>query len=184
MEAGKTAVYIGETHRAWIDRLQEHTKAIRGMDATYATVSHHKEHHPGLPCNFSFKILKVHKSSLERQLSEALSIANTHCDILMNKKGEWGINLVPTMGTMVMGGMGDWGLEDNQAQNVHLSTPEPGNREHAVENLDMELTLRERKRRRKCPSERPITTTSSISVIDVQSQRGRPGLTPGGVAQV
>ena len=182
MEAGKTAVYIGETHRAWIDRLQEHTKAIRGMDATYATVSHHKEHHPGLPCNFSFKILKVHKSSLERQLSEALSIANTHCDILMNKKGEWGINLVPTMGTMVMGGMGDWGPEDNQAQNVHMRNPEPGIRENEVENL--ELTLRERRRKRKCPSERPNSTTSSITVIDVQTQRDRPGLTPGGVEQV
>ena len=45
LHAMQKSVYVVETNRAWWDRQLDHTKAIRTMDNTYATVKHHKECH-------------------------------------------------------------------------------------------------------------------------------------------
>ena len=107
-QQGVKSAYIGETHRAWIDRLAEHEKALRLMDATYATVKHLEEHHAEnkIP-NFTFKVLATHRTSPERQLKEAFAIAGASCSILMNKEGEWGVNLLPSMGTETLQDMGE-----------------------------------------------------------------------------
>ena len=176
-EAGQVAIYIGETHRAWVDRLQEHQKALRLMDKTYATVTHIQDHHSNNPdTNFSFKVLKVHKSSLERQLCEALAIANTDCNILMNKKGEWGVNMVPTMGTVVMGGMGEWAETTDFGPNER-NCPNPV--EEINETASNNETLRGRKRRRKCARTLQSETTLPHSENTVPPHQLHPGLPPG-----
>ena len=117
----KSTIYVGESHRSWWDRLQEHIGALRTKDRSYATIKHMEEHH-GLDVapDFSFKLRKVHKSSLERQLQEALAIAYTEADIVMNKNGEWGVKMVHTMTTTVLGNLGDW--RDSPNQGIYLES--------------------------------------------------------------
>ena len=95
-EQGKRSVYIGETHRSWKDRSDDHEKALRDMDQSYATVTHHMEHHRDADRpRFTFKVDRSHQSSLQRQIMEALLIQGERCDMLLNKRGEWGINMLP-----------------------------------------------------------------------------------------
>ena len=42
-------------------------------------------------------MLGRHKSSLERQIKEALAIERIECDLIMNGKAEWGLNLIPRL---------------------------------------------------------------------------------------
>ena len=49
------------------------------------------------PPNYSYEVMAQYKSSLQRQLMEALLIEREQCDNIMNGKGEWGINLVPRL---------------------------------------------------------------------------------------
>ena len=92
---GKKSVYIGESHRSWWDRAANHERALRTLDEEYATVTHHLEFHPNKSPSFSFKLDKSHKSSLQRQIYEAILIQEEKCDHLLNKRGEWGMNSVP-----------------------------------------------------------------------------------------
>merc|ERR1712112_208805 len=70
-----------------------------------ALVSHWKEHHEEVsePPNSTFKASKICKTSLERQIMEALEIEDSDTQIVLNKKGEWGSNLPPTIATVVHG---------------------------------------------------------------------------------
>ena len=51
---GVSSVYIGESHRTWGERAQEHHRAIETGNKNYATVRHHLECHPGQPNLFTF----------------------------------------------------------------------------------------------------------------------------------
>ena len=176
-KAGQVAVHIGETHRAWVDRSQEHKKALRLMDQTYATVTHIKDHHYNNPeTEFSFKVLKNHKSSLEHQVCEALDIANTECSILINKKGESGVNMVPTMGTVVMGGFGEWASETDSGPSETVSSNPV---REVNETVNYNETLRGRKRRRKCAGMLPSATTLQVSENLILPQQLVLGLPPG-----
>ena len=95
LSAGVKYVYIGESHRSWWDRAQDHDRALKSMDETYATVTHHQEFHPNETPAFSFKVDRSHKSSLQRQIFEAILIQEEKCDNLLNKRGEWGMNSLP-----------------------------------------------------------------------------------------
>ena len=57
------------------------------------------DHHPDMkdPPSYSFKIIKRHKTCLERQLHEALAIENMKPDYIMNAKSEWGRNRIPRL---------------------------------------------------------------------------------------
>ena len=111
------------------------------------------EFHEGQTPKFSFKMLATHRSSLQRQLMEAISIAETVCDIKMNKKGEWGINMIPTMGVMVLGGMGDW-EETPESQGVQKGGQQGdrGDQGNRDENGDI-MTFTQRRKRRKMYAE-------------------------------
>ena len=87
------------------------------------------------------------------------------------------------MGTVVMGGMGEWANDDYQAQpQRHILRPtgdigDMWSRSHE----ELSETLRERKRKRKCAGTIPSTPTLLQSEIQVQTQQRNPGLPPGNV---
>ena len=47
---------------------------------------------------------------------EAIKISETKCDILMNKKNEWGMNRIPTMEVGTLGDVGDWATEGHTSE--------------------------------------------------------------------
>ena len=93
--ADNKVVYAGETHRAYLDRQQEHRQALATENMAYAPVRHHMEQHPHMEKIFSFRMMRQHKTSLERQIWEALLMETLEADTLMNSKGEWGQNHIP-----------------------------------------------------------------------------------------
>ena len=131
-------------------------------------------------------MVKTCGSSLERQLKEAILIASTPCDILMNQKGEWDQNMVPTMGTMVLGGLGDW--ENSEKDQDKVCQPGGRNEEEVIGRNETEedLTHRQRKKARKtrlagqqCEAIQPnsiIEESSSINCSrnDMSGMLGRP----------
>ena len=171
---GKTAVYVGESHRSWWDRQAEHVKALINMDNTYATVKHHREAHPEEDPDFTFKVTGVYKSSLKRQLMEAIKISTQKCDVLMNQRGEWGLNMVPTIGTKVLGNMGDWEESPGQ-QNSRQATQ--SNETCQSETGTEQLSYRQRKRRRKMVME-PEKDSKSDETLMQTIQEFFGGTTP------
>ena len=77
---------LGETHRAWWDRAKDHQNALRTMDTSYAIVKHMLNEHKGEAPDFSFKLDRAWKSSLERQIGETILIEGTPESDLMNGK--------------------------------------------------------------------------------------------------
>ena len=78
-----------------MDRLAEHTQALRTLNPAYATVRHTMEQHAGLLPAYTFHYHSSHMSSTERQIKESIKIEDYECDFILNSKGEWGTNLVP-----------------------------------------------------------------------------------------
>ena len=91
--------YIGESHRSLFDRSSEHEAALRSKNQTYAVVKHWEEVHPQMrtPPKYNYQVIKSHKSAFERQVWEAVLINHEEADMVMNGKGEWGMNLVPVL---------------------------------------------------------------------------------------
>ena len=94
-EQGILQQYWGESHRTWWDRFQDHKRALENLGEKYATVKHHLNHHANVPPNFKYKLHKTWKSTLERQVGEALEINSSPPESLMNSKSEWGHNALP-----------------------------------------------------------------------------------------
>ena len=94
------SVYIGETNRTLGDRIGEHFSALEKQSSTSCLVKHWEEFHGGNndPPGYSVKILGRHRSSTERQISEALAIEHGDHHNLLNSKSEWGMNSIPRQG--------------------------------------------------------------------------------------
>ena len=82
-----------------MDRSKDHEKDIRGKVTSNAMVRHWPECHQDSenPPNYTYEVIAQYKSSLQRQLMEALLIDREECDVILNGKGEWGIYLVPRL---------------------------------------------------------------------------------------
>ena len=93
--AGNKVAYVGESQRSYAERQGEHRSAINTGNRNYAAVCHHLEQHPGKDMHFGFRLNRQHRSSLERQISEALLMETLEVDTLMNSKAEWGFNQIP-----------------------------------------------------------------------------------------
>ena len=68
LSKGIKATYVGESSRSWFDRSRDHSEALRTRNSTYAIVKHWEEDHGDMddPPNFSFHLVGIYKSSLER----------------------------------------------------------------------------------------------------------------------
>ena len=98
---GKRAIYIGESHRSFWDRTQEHLADIRSKNTKNSLVKHWEEVHgdQDSPPRYSFQVKRNCKSAKERQIWEALyiEVENSQGDYQINSKSEFGINLMPKL---------------------------------------------------------------------------------------
>ena len=86
------------------------------MNSNYAVVKHWQENHRELeePPDYKYQLISSHRTATERQIWESLYIENEKCDILLNGKGEWGLNVLPRLKT-----------EDDQLTNTGSNTEGP-----------------------------------------------------------
>ena len=73
------------------DRGEDHLFDLKSHNQKNAPVKHLTEKHNGEHWDmFNMKILRVHKTSLVRQIEEGHMIANFTGGEVLNQKGEWG----------------------------------------------------------------------------------------------
>ena len=86
---GTIAKYHEETHRTMWDRCRDHINALEKQDKSYAPAEHWENEHPEskTPPSFTFKVSKICKSSLERQMWEGLEIEYSDTQVTLNRKG-------------------------------------------------------------------------------------------------
>ena len=90
--------YWGESARTGFDRGVEHLRGLQNQDPNSVLWEHHSEHHGDQEDpEYKMKVEQVHKSTLSRQAAEGLAIDGFKGDILLNRKGEWGYNLAPSL---------------------------------------------------------------------------------------
>ena len=95
LQEGCKHIYWGESHRTWHDRSQEHLNSLEKGDESNALAKHQKLHHPEQPPLFKFKVDRTWKTSLGRQIREAILIQGSDPDTLMNSRSEWGSYAIP-----------------------------------------------------------------------------------------
>ena len=88
-------LYRGETHRTFYDRSMEHHEDLKKFKEENPLVKHTMIHHQGITPSFTFEVNKAYKTSLSRQIGEAIMINSTDQSKLMNSKSEFGMNAVP-----------------------------------------------------------------------------------------
>ena len=96
---GKRSLYIGESHRTWWDRAGNHYGALKSREQNYAIVRHWFEDHSTMeePPEYKFELKMRCRTSLQRQIMEAIFINSEPCDLILNGRGEWGINIIPRL---------------------------------------------------------------------------------------
>ena len=89
IESQTPSIYVGETSRRIFERAGEHWEGYRKRKPDSHIWKHHIVHHEGEgEPEFRFKVLGQHKSSLTRQISEAVQIRRRG-KIALNSKGEY-----------------------------------------------------------------------------------------------
>ena len=91
-ECGRgVAEYFGETGRNAFTRGEEHLLNKQAEDENKSVLKlHSNHHHDGRDVRYSMRVTGVHNDSLERQITEAVNIANFRGPALMNRRGELG----------------------------------------------------------------------------------------------
>ena len=85
------AEYFGETGRNAFTRGEEHLLNKQAEDENKSVLKlHSNHHHDGRDVRYSMRVTGVHNDSLERQITEAVNIANFRGPALMNRRGELG----------------------------------------------------------------------------------------------
>ena len=86
------AIYWGESGDSGYVRIKEHCDCIERRDGNNAFAKHLEEHHPdriGDKMAFQFKVARTFRSSLMRQIWEAVKIHGSKATIVLNSKAEW-----------------------------------------------------------------------------------------------
>ena len=97
-EAGLEAIYFGESGHNCYTRGRKHLDDFHAGITSNCMSIHARVHHPDEPrlaTNFKMIPLKTINKPMDRQITEALNIANANVDILLNSGSEWRSGLVP-----------------------------------------------------------------------------------------
>ena len=89
---GFTAVYLGELGSSSYVRTGENGMSIQRRELGNAFAKHLADHHQereGDVRAFTFKVLKTFRSSLYRQVYEAVKIHGNTATIVLNSRSEW-----------------------------------------------------------------------------------------------
>ena len=97
--------------------MAEHFQDLKDMKEENPLVKHMLLHHPGDSPEFSIKAEKSYKTSLGRQIGEAMKIGQSNPLFLMNSKSEWGGNKIPRVVVE------DEGPPPQPSPEPHLSQP-------------------------------------------------------------
>ena len=86
--------YIGETSRNGYTRGLEHKRDYEKKEKNSVLYRHATQQHINdpQPTQFAMKVMSTHRTALDRQVTEAVRIANTPSDQLINSKQEFGHN--------------------------------------------------------------------------------------------
>ena len=83
--------YFGESGRNAFTRGDEHLQNKPAEDENKSVMNLHSNHfHNGRDVRYTMRVTGVHNDSLERQVTEAVNIANFRGPALMNRRGELG----------------------------------------------------------------------------------------------
>ena len=91
-EEGKGSFYFGESGKNCFERGKKHLDDFNASVSSHCMTIHAKVHHPDVAKNeLKFRMIPLRRNTkpLERQISEALLIANSNADILLNSGSEW-----------------------------------------------------------------------------------------------
>ena len=89
----RVAEYFGETGRNTFTRVGEHLLNLTKLaeDENKSVLKFPSNHcHDGRDVRYTMRVTGVHNDSLERQITEAVNIANFRGPALMNRRGELG----------------------------------------------------------------------------------------------
>ena len=159
---------MGETHRSLLDRALEHEAAVRSGTEGNAMARHAIEFHPEMEEEkpvFTYEVIRSYKTSLARQLDEALLIEREECTTIMNTKGEWGINLVPRLVTEDNSGFLKQKPEDKSSTSAKRPPPESREVSH------FENQFKQRKKRKKLAQDDNETQSNDSSSTCEQKAR-------------
>ena len=83
--------YFGESGRNGFSRGEEHLANLEAEDENKSILKLHSiHHHNGRAVNFTMKVIDVHSSCLDRQVTERVNIENFQGQVLMNRRNEMG----------------------------------------------------------------------------------------------
>ena len=96
---GVQVEYVGETSRTIYERGKQHLGDLVGKVAGKPLWEHCKEDHEGEIRQewFKMNLTQKHRTALQRQIKEALSIEGSMADIILNKKCEWNGSRIPRL---------------------------------------------------------------------------------------
>ena len=95
----RDSLYLGETARTAFERGGEHSRDFKTKKENSHMFCHHEQEHleKGEEAVFAMKVVRSHKSALERQINEAVLIANSWGSNLLNSKLEYNRCIIPTL---------------------------------------------------------------------------------------
>ena len=95
-QAGKSAIYEGESGKCLYERGKKHLSEFQAGLSSNSMVIHNRNHHPNVTAlNFRMEAIRTFNTPLERQLDEALRIKNSNANIVMNSGSEWRLDSIP-----------------------------------------------------------------------------------------
>ena len=95
---GKSSVYYGESGKNCYERGKKHLEQFKAGNSSHCMTIHSRVHHQDIPrlvSHYRMVPIKAVRKPLDRQISEALFIANSDDDVLLNSGAEWGAGRVP-----------------------------------------------------------------------------------------
>ena len=115
------AHYVGESARSAYERGKEHMEGYKQGREENHMVKHKLMDHPGEEVTFKMKVLVRHRSSFERQETEAVLIEMKEKDGLLNSKGGFNRCALPRIQVTIEDKAWVWAQEEKEREKRRMS---------------------------------------------------------------